>query len=114
VRLNASRALVNIGPEGEKALARILENPDRFARDRAAATLESHGVVRRLVEELAQDNEESEYAAGVLRSLVRAGATRHLDRLYRSLPKAAERAALGKVLTEARAEAEPELEPDDA
>lgn len=37
VRLNAGRALVSIGPEGEKALVRILENPDRFARDRAAA-----------------------------------------------------------------------------
>lgn len=102
VRLNASRALVNIGPEGEKALARTLEGPDRYARDRAAATLQERGVVRRLAGELAEGDGDSEYAAQVIRSLVRAGATRHLDRLARTLPKAEERRALRRTMSEAR------------
>ena len=33
VRLNASRALANMGPEGERALARVLEGADRYARE---------------------------------------------------------------------------------
>ena len=53
VRLNASRALANIGPAGERALtAEILEGDDHFARERAAATLEERGIVRRAVDEL--------------------------------------------------------------
>ena len=98
VRLNACRALVNIGPEGEKALVRTLENPDRFARDRAASTLEEQGVIRRLVGELAENNGRSEQAEKVIRSLVRAGTTQHLNRLSRSLPKQEERRALRRVL----------------
>ncbi|MGB3635391.1 MAG: HEAT repeat domain-containing protein [Rubrobacteraceae bacterium] len=112
VRLNASRALINIGPEGEKALVRLLENPDRYARDRAIATLEEQGIVRRMAGELAEGNAGAEYAAQVIKSLVRAGSTRHLDRLSRTLPKKKERQALGEVLAEAKAEIE--TEPDDA
>ncbi len=108
VRLNASRALIKIGPEGERALVRILDNPDRFARDRAAATLESQGIIRRLARELTEEDGRAAYAERVIRSLVRAGATRHLDRLSRSLPKREERQALGEVLAEAR------MEPNDA
>lgn len=98
VRLNACRALINIGPEGEKALVRTLENPDRFARDRAAATLEEQGIIRRLAGELAENNGRSEHAEKVIRSLVRAGTTRHLNRLSRSLPKQEERRALRGLL----------------
>ncbi|CAN5813011.1 hypothetical protein BH23ACT11_BH23ACT11_01670 [soil metagenome] len=104
VRLNASKALVKIGPEGEKALADLLEGPDRFARDRAAATLEEQGIVRRLAIELAQENGRSESAERVIRSLVEAGATRHLDRLCQTLPEESVRRALSRVLSETRAE----------
>ncbi len=116
VRLNASRALVNMGAEGEKALVRTLENPDRFARDQAVATLQEKGIIRKMAGELADDNEEGKYANQVIRSLVRAGATRHLERLSRTLPKKKERQALGEVLAEARAagEAEAETGPNDA
>ncbi|CAN5597436.1 hypothetical protein BH24ACT22_BH24ACT22_18650 [soil metagenome] len=103
VRLNASRALINIGDEGEKALVRILENSDRFARDRAAATLQERGVIRKMAGEMSEDNDEGKYAAQVIRSMVRAGATKHLERLSRTLPKKKERQALGEVLAEARA-----------
>ena len=105
VRLNASRALTKIGPEGEKALVRTLESPDRFARDRAAATLQEQGAVRRLAGELAEENGASGYAEKAIRSLVRAGATRHLDRLSWSLPGTGCR-KLGEVLVEERAEAD--------
>jgi HEAT repeat protein len=106
VRLNASRALVNMGPEGEEALARILEGPDRFARDRAAATLEERGVARRLVGEMAGSGESARAARRTVRAMVRAGATRHLGRLAETLPDAAERRALRRVFAETR--------PDDA
>ena len=104
VRLNASRALAKVGPEGERALVRLLENPDRYARDRAASTLEFQGIVRRLAQDLAEGNGRSEYAARVIKALVRAGATRHLDRLSKSLPDASERRELGKTLSETKAE----------
>lgn len=103
VRLNASRALVNIGPEGEKALVRILESPDRFARDRAAATLEEQGIIRRLAGELVEGNGQSESAERVIHSLVRIGATRHLERLSQTLPEREARRALREVLAEAKA-----------
>ncbi len=106
VRLNASRALVNIGPEGEKALARVLESPDRFARDRAAAALERQGIIRRLAGELVEGNGRPKAAERVIHSLVRIGATRHLDQLSRTLPEKEARRALREVLAEARAEAE--------
>lgn len=104
VRLNASRALVNIGPEGERALVRTLDNPDRYARDRAAATLEEQGVVRRMAGELVGGNGRSEHARSAIRALVRVGATRYLEQLSLSLPQREERQALSQVLADAKAE----------
>lgn len=104
VRLNASRSLVNMGSAGEQALARILEGPDRFARDRVAAVLQERGIVRRLVEELAEGNGRSEDARNVIQALVRNGATRYLNHLARTLPEKSERQTLRKVMAEAEAE----------
>ena len=78
VRSNAGRALVNMGPEGERALVKVLEGPDRFARDRAAATLEGRGVIRRVVGELLEPGERGRAARAMVRAMVRAGTTRHL------------------------------------
>lgn len=87
VRLNASRALANMGPAGERALARVLEGEDRFARDRAAATLEERGITQRAVGELSTPGENGESARAMIRAMVRAGAARYLARLARTLPE---------------------------
>ena len=102
VRLNASRALVNMGPTGERTLARILEGPDRFARDRAAATLEERGVIRRVVGELRDPDERGEAAREMIRAMVRAGATRYLRRLAETLPEESEREALRALMAKTR------------
>jgi HEAT repeat protein len=101
VRLNASRALANMGPAGERALARVLEGEDRFARDRAAATLEERGITRRAVGELSTPGEKGESARAMIRAMVRAGAVRYLDRLARTLPDESTRGALRQVMAEA-------------
>ena len=102
VRLNASRALANIGAAGERALAEILEGDDRFARDRAAATLEERGIVRRAVEELEAPGEKGAGARAMISAMVRAGAVRYLDRLARTMPDEGVRAALARTMEEAR------------
>ena len=101
VRLNASRALANMGPAGERALARVLEGEDRYARDRAAATLEERGITRRAVGELSTPGEKGESARAMIRAMVRAGAVRYLDRLARTLPDEDERGTLRQLLAEA-------------
>jgi hypothetical protein len=101
VRLNASRALANIGPSGERALAEILEGEDDFARDRAAATLEERGIVRRAVEELEAPGERGAGARALVSAMVRAGAVRYLQRLANTLPDEAGRAALTRTMAEA-------------
>lgn len=105
VRLNASRALANMGPAGERALARILEGEDRYARERAAATLGERGIVRRVVGELAAPGEKGEGARALVRGLVRAGATRHLEGLARTMPDGPERDTLAGILGRERAPA---------
>jgi len=102
VRLNASRALANIGPAGERALAEILEGENRFARDRAAATLEERGIVRRAVEELEAPGERGAGARAMVSAMVRAGAVSYLDRLARTLPDEGVRSALARTMEEAR------------
>ncbi len=54
VRRNACQALANMGPGGEKALVELLQGGDRYARDRAAASMESQGIVQRMVHQLAR------------------------------------------------------------
>jgi HEAT repeat protein len=102
VRLNSSRALANIGPAGERALAEILEGDDHFARERAAATLEERGIVRRAVEELEVPGEKGAGARAMISAMVRAGAVRYLERLARTLPDEDVRAALTRTMEDAR------------
>ena len=101
VRLNGSRALANIGPAGERALAEILDGEDRYARDRAAATLEERGIVRRAVQELEAPGEKGAGARAMISAMVRAGAVRYLERLSRTLPDEGTRLALAKTMAEA-------------
>lgn len=100
VRLNACRSLVNMDLEGVRALARLLEGPDRFARDRAAAAMEERGVTRRLIGNLTKSGEQGETARRVIRALLDAGATRYLGRLSQTLPEEDERKVLQKMLAE--------------
>ncbi|MCA1718800.1 MAG: hypothetical protein LC781_18905, partial [Actinobacteria bacterium] len=100
VRMNASRALANMGPAGERALARLLESEDHFARDRAAA-LEERGITRRVAGELTAPDERGESARAMIRAMVRAGAVRYLERLARTLPDERTRAALRQTMAEA-------------
>jgi HEAT repeat protein len=102
VRMNASRALAKMGPAGERALARLLESEDRFARDRAAAALEERGITRRAVGELTAPDERGESARDMIRTMVRVGAVRYLERLAQTLPDEGTRAALRQTMAEAR------------
>jgi HEAT repeats len=102
VRLNASRALANIGPAGEKALAGLLEDEDRYTRERAAATLEEKGIIRRAIGELDAAGEKGESARAMVRAMVRAGAVRYLERLARNSPDGDVRDALKRTMREAR------------
>ncbi|MEJ7872761.1 MAG: HEAT repeat domain-containing protein [Rubrobacteraceae bacterium] len=98
VRLNASRSLANMGPEGERALTSLLEDDDRYARDRAVATLEERGITRRVAEELAVPGERGDSARAMIRAMVRAGATRYLGRLANTMSDEDARLALRKIL----------------
>ncbi len=102
VRLNASRSLANLGPAGERALADILENEDRYARERAAATLEERGITLRAVEELVIPGERGAGARAMIQGMVQAGAVRYLERLARTLPDENIRLTLRRTMTEAR------------
>lgn len=106
VRLSASRALVNMGAEGEKALVRILEASDPYARDRAAAAMESRGITRRMVTEMSGSGERAQSGRRVIKALIQNGTTRHLRYIVRTLPKGDERRELRKML--AASEAEPD------
>lgn len=101
VRLNASRALANMGPAGERALAEILQSEDRFARDRAAATLEERGITLRAVEQLMEPGERGAAARAMIQGMVRAGAVRYLNRLANTLPNEELRDVLRKTMAEA-------------
>ena len=101
VRLNASRSLANMGPAGERALAEILQSEDRFARDRAAATLEERSITRRVVEELALTDERGASSRVMIQSMVRAGAVKYLNRLAHTLPDKSLRDLLRQTMDEA-------------
>jgi len=81
VRLNASRALAAMGPMGERALADALWDDDRYARDRAAATLESEGVLRRLVVRARSSAEARGLLERIVEGLRATGNTGYLRRL---------------------------------
>jgi HEAT repeat protein len=98
VRLNATKALANMGPEGEKALLELLQGDDSYARDRAAATLESRGVTRRMVRQLAAPGRKGEHARTVVDALIRSGVTKYLRGLLGTLPDGEERRILRQML----------------
>ena len=102
VRLNASRALANMGPAGERALVEILGSEDHPGRDPATATLEDRGVVRRWVGELATPGEEGEKARSMIRAMIVAGTTKHLECLAETFPDERARSALGRAMEEVR------------
>jgi HEAT repeat protein len=114
VRMNASRALSNMGPAGEAALVEVLEGEDRFARDRAASSLEARGVIRRAAEALDQPGERGENARRMIRAMARAGATRYLGRLAETMPQGETRARLRRILEDEGAERGPTAPPPDA
>jgi HEAT repeat protein len=101
VRLDATRALANMGSAGERALVEILEGPDSFARHRAAATLEAQGVTRRMVGELTAPDKNGERARRVIQAIIRAGVTKHLQRLAQTMSDGENRHALQTMLVEA-------------
>jgi HEAT repeat protein len=110
VRLNACRALANMGPSGEKALLEILEGDDPYARDRAAATLETRGVTLCAACNLLKPGKKGEKAQTIIRAVIRAGSTRYLRDLVKTLPDE-ERKALEELLKEhAGLESSPEGE----
>lgn len=98
VRLNAAKALANMGPEGEKAILELLQGDDRYARDRAAATLEAQGVTRRMVRQLAAPGRRGKRAHAVVGAVARSGATRYLSALAETLPDGEERRILRQML----------------
>jgi HEAT repeat protein len=100
VRLNASQALANMGPVGEGALVEALEGPDRRTRHRAAATLETRGVIGRLVADLSVPDKRGERALRAVRALIHAGTTKYLKRLARTTPEGENRRALLTMLAE--------------
>jgi len=87
VRLNACKALANMGPSGEGALLEILESGDRYARDRAAATLEVRGVTGRMVRGLAKEGKKGARARAVVTAVIGSGSTRYLRGLLATLPE---------------------------
>jgi HEAT repeat protein len=98
VRLNAAKALANIGPEGEKALLELLQEDDRYARERAAATLEARGVTRRMVRQLAAPGRRGERARIVVGAVAGSGVTKYLRGLAETLPDGEERRILRQML----------------
>ena len=86
VRLNACKALANMGPSGENALLDILEGDDRYARDRAAATLETRGVTRRMARNLTKPGKKGEKARNIIQAVIRSGSAHFLRDLTPTLP----------------------------
>ncbi len=105
VRLNGAKALANMGPEGEKALLGLLQGDDRYARDRAAATLEAQGVTRRMVRGLVASGRRGERARTIIAIVIRSGVTKYLRNLAEILPECEERHTLRRML---KTEEEPE------
>lgn len=100
VRRNACFALANMGPEGEAALLEILHSDDRYARDRAAATMEARGFTRRAIRNLAKPGKRGARAKDTVSTLIKIGAIRYLKDLAETLPDGDNRDVLRKMLEE--------------
>ena len=100
VRRNACFALANMGPEGEAALLELIRGEDRYARDRATATMEARGFTRRAVRNLSKPGRRGEKARDTVSALVKVGATRYLKDLSETLPDGDNREILCGMLEE--------------
>ena len=100
MRRNACSALANMGPEGETALIELLHSDDRYARDRAAATMEARGFTRRAVRNLAKPGRRGARARDTVSTLIKVGSTRYLTGLARTLTDGDGRDALREMLAE--------------
>ena len=100
VRRNACFALANMGPEGETALLDLLHSDDRYARDRAAATMEARGFTRRAIRNLSKPGRRGERARDTVSTLIKVGAIRYLKDLAETLPDGDNRNVLREMLEE--------------
>lgn len=98
VRRNACFALANMGPNGETALIELLHSDDRYARDRAAATMEARGFTRRAIRNLSKPGKRGAKARDAVVTLVKIGAVRYLKDLAETLPDGDNRNILRKML----------------
>ena len=102
VRLNVSRALANMGPAGERAIVEMLGSEDQPGGHLAAATLEDRGTVRRWVGELGAPGREREKARSMIRAMIGAGITKHLECLAETFPDERARTGLNRAMEEFR------------
>ncbi len=102
VRLNTCRALANMGPAGEGSLVEMLGSEEHPGRDPAAATLEDRGIIRRWVGELVTSGEEGEKAQSMIRAMIDAGTTKHLECLAEMFPDERARSSLNRAMEEDR------------
>ncbi len=99
VRANAAEALRVMGPKGEEALDRMLDDRDVYARHQAVLMLEASGVLDRQVGLLASpDGPEREAAESLVRRFVRVGQVGRLREMYETHPDARVRDALRGLL----------------
>lgn len=98
VRSVAAGTLANMGRAGEDSLIGLLGSHDRYARDRAAATLERRGITRRLVKQLSLDNDRGVRARAAISALAGSGNTRHLHYLLHDMPEDEQGHELRKLL----------------
>ena len=100
VRRNACFALANMGPDGETALLELLHSDDRYARDRAAATMEARGFTRRAIRNLSKPGKHGARARDTVSTLLKIGAVRYLKDLAGTLPDGDNRNILREILQE--------------
>jgi len=99
VRANAAEALRVMGPKGDEALDRMLDDRDVYARHQAVLMLESSGVLDRQVALLAKpDGPEREAAESLVRRFVRVGQMGRLRELLETHPDERVREALAGLL----------------
>ncbi|CAN5720634.1 hypothetical protein BH24ACT21_BH24ACT21_10660 [soil metagenome] len=94
VRTNAGSALSKMGVAGERALVEMLDSPDAYARERAAASLENGGAVRRAVNGLTESGERGEWAQTLIRRITHTEVSKHLRYLEETLSDDEKRDAL--------------------
>jgi HEAT repeat protein len=94
VRTNAGSALSKMGAAGERTLVEMLDSPDTYARERAAASLENGGAVRRAVNELTESGERAAWARTLIRRITRTEVSKHLRYLEETLSNDEKRDAL--------------------